>query len=430
MTRSPLILAAVAASWHSARAALRRRRRRGKRHDGQDKAFEGAAEVLQVHARPRHRLPRPTAGGQRRHQAGLGRDGGRHAKMKAARERLPEVHADRRRRSSIRPSGPSSSRPCSVTRAACAPTASTCPTEVLGQRRGRDLPVRPAPPEKGGPRASESRLAEVQAGRQGLPTTSSATSSGRPRHGQSVQSRGRRRWAAPHFRGRRGAAGPCSRPSSPGRGRRLARARARATGHGPTAANDAVPLGSAAVERRDLVDREDVDGTLGLLRRERRRRRPAARHDHAPARRGRHRHARALADVDRRPATAWVLYGTIPMYRDLGPGVSDGRDVRQLERNLEALGYDPGTVDDDWTSATTSAVEASRTIAGLTERRSRARRSSSATVPRASARHTPRSAAPRDGGAGDRADLGPRRWSPASSTPAWPPTCIAAIACA
>ena len=55
-------------------------------------------------------------------------------------------------------------------------------------------------------------------------------------------------------------------------------------------------------------------------------------------------------------ATAWVLYGTIPMYRDLGPGVSDGRDVRQLERNLKALGYDPGTVDDHWTSATTDAV--------------------------------------------------------------------------
>jgi hypothetical protein len=55
-------------------------------------------------------------------------------------------------------------------------------------------------------------------------------------------------------------------------------------------------------------------------------------------------------------ATAWVLYGTIPMYRDLGPGVSDGRDVRQLEGNLEALGYDPGTVDDHWTAATTDAV--------------------------------------------------------------------------
>ena len=66
-------------------------------------------------------------------------------------------------------------------------------------------------------------------------------------------------------------------------------------------------------------------------------------------------------------ATAWVLYGTIPMYRDLGPGVADGRDVRQLERNLDALGYDPGTVDDDWTSATTSAVDGFQDDRGLTE---------------------------------------------------------------
>ena len=37
--------------------------------------------------------------------------------------------------------------------------------------------------------------------------------------------------------------------------------------------------------------------------------------------------------------------------------MTDGEDVRQLERNLRALGYDPGDVDDDWDWETTEAVE-------------------------------------------------------------------------
>jgi peptidoglycan hydrolase-like protein with peptidoglycan-binding domain len=134
----------------------------------------------------------------------------------------------------------------------------------------------------------------------------------------------------------------------------------------PAVANDRVPLGTATVERRDLVDRVDVDATLGYAD-ARKLAAPASgtvtrlRAEGATVGRG-----RSLLSIDAQ-ATGWVLYGRWAPYRDLGPGVSDGRDVRQLERNLAALGYNPGTVDTDWTSATTSAVEAFQEDRGLDE---------------------------------------------------------------
>ena len=66
-----------------------------------------------------------------------------------------------------------------------------------------------------------------------------------------------------------------------------------------------------------------------------------------------------IAEVDGQPVIA--MLGPIPMWRDLGPSVADGKDVLQLEFPLAALGYadvHEVTVDDDWTSATTNAVEA------------------------------------------------------------------------
>ena len=64
----------------------------------------------------------------------------------------------------------------------------------------------------------------------------------------------------------------------------------------------------------------------------------------------------SLYSVDDEPA-AFLFYGTLPAWRDFAPGMTDGDDVRQLERNLRALGYDPGDVDRDWTWETTDAVE-------------------------------------------------------------------------
>jgi peptidoglycan hydrolase-like protein with peptidoglycan-binding domain len=66
-----------------------------------------------------------------------------------------------------------------------------------------------------------------------------------------------------------------------------------------------------------------------------------------------------IAEVDGRPIIA--LQGAFPLWRTLGPGVDDGEDVLQVEYLLASLGYAQEhdvTVDDDWTAATTEAVEA------------------------------------------------------------------------
>jgi hypothetical protein len=60
-----------------------------------------------------------------------------------------------------------------------------------------------------------------------------------------------------------------------------------------------------------------------------------------------------------------LMYGSTPAYRALRTGVPDGRDVRQLEQNLAALGFDPGTVDDSFDSATAAAVADWQESAGL-----------------------------------------------------------------
>jgi peptidoglycan hydrolase-like protein with peptidoglycan-binding domain len=61
-----------------------------------------------------------------------------------------------------------------------------------------------------------------------------------------------------------------------------------------------------------------------------------------------------------------LLYGTTPAFRDLAAGDS-GEDVLQLERNLLALGHSPGVVDGDFTTDTAAAVAAWQESVGLDE---------------------------------------------------------------
>ena len=124
-----------------------------------------------------------------------------------------------------------------------------------------------------------------------------------------------------------------------------------------TAAPPATPARPSRCERADLVDRENLSGTLGYA--------DAGtlaagvsgtltglREPGTVVTRG-----HSLYAVDGEPA-AFLLYGALPAWRDFASGMTDGEDVRQLERNLRALGYDPGTVDDDWDWETTAAVKA------------------------------------------------------------------------
>jgi peptidoglycan hydrolase-like protein with peptidoglycan-binding domain len=62
-----------------------------------------------------------------------------------------------------------------------------------------------------------------------------------------------------------------------------------------------------------------------------------------------------LLTVSGRPT--FLLDGTQPTYRDLGPGMS-GKDVRQLEQALRRLGFRPGSVDGYYDYATAAAVTA------------------------------------------------------------------------
>jgi multidrug efflux system membrane fusion protein len=66
----------------------------------------------------------------------------------------------------------------------------------------------------------------------------------------------------------------------------------------------------------------------------------------------------AVYEVDGHPVPLW--YGTRPAWRAFGFGMTDGPDVRQLEANLVALGFDPDRaiiVDSHYSWATAAAVK-------------------------------------------------------------------------
>ncbi|TMR06367.1 HlyD family efflux transporter periplasmic adaptor subunit [Actinomadura soli] len=123
---------------------------------------------------------------------------------------------------------------------------------------------------------------------------------------------------------------------------------------GEAKAGNTAKLRTAAVGRGDLVDTETVDGKLT--------------HDDirevwagasgvvtwAPKQGATVKRGGTLLKVAGDPVT--LMYGGSPMHRVLKNGDS-GKDVRQLEQNLRALGYRGMTVDEEFTEATEIAVK-------------------------------------------------------------------------
>ena len=127
----------------------------------------------------------------------------------------------------------------------------------------------------------------------------------------------------------------------------------------------AAPPATAGVERRDLVNREDVSGTLDYADKSTLGAHLAGTLTWLPAEGRVVGHGGVLYRADDDPVV--LMYGSLPAWRGLSAGVSDGPDVLELERNLAALGYEPGTVDDHFSSSTAAAVKDWQEDLGLPE---------------------------------------------------------------
>ncbi|WP_165978522.1 peptidoglycan-binding protein [Actinomadura darangshiensis] len=132
----------------------------------------------------------------------------------------------------------------------------------------------------------------------------------------------------------------------------------------PAAAHSSLPPATARIERTTLVEKQDVDGTLGY----------GGTGTVAGAGNGTLTwlagpgtvipRGGSVYRVDNKPVP--LLYGKLPLYRALAEG-TEGADVLQLERNLRALGYTGFTVDKTFGSATTAAVKRWQDDLGVTE---------------------------------------------------------------
>lgn len=124
-------------------------------------------------------------------------------------------------------------------------------------------------------------------------------------------------------------------------------------------ADTGVPMGdtTATVTRRTLSEGSTVDGTLGYASKLELYDRLTGTFTWLPAAGAVIGRGATLFRVNDRPVV--LMYGSVPAYRALKQGVSDGPDVAELNANLVALGFDPDAAisdDESFGEATTAAV--------------------------------------------------------------------------
>ncbi|MEV0310098.1 efflux RND transporter periplasmic adaptor subunit [Nonomuraea fuscirosea] len=135
-------------------------------------------------------------------------------------------------------------------------------------------------------------------------------------------------------------------------------------GAGPTRAAAVLPPATTTVTRQTLNDTRDADGELGYGPVTTAVSRQPGTVTWLPASGATISRGRSLFRVDDKPVV--LMYGDRPAYRDLRSGM-EGKDVENLERNLDKLGYDGFTVDDEFTWDTAQAVMEWQEDRGLAE---------------------------------------------------------------
>jgi peptidoglycan hydrolase-like protein with peptidoglycan-binding domain len=126
-------------------------------------------------------------------------------------------------------------------------------------------------------------------------------------------------------------------------------ARPAATGRAPAAPD------TVAVRKVDLAERETVSGDLGYGPPTTLTGRRPGTVTALPAPGTVLDRGAVAYQVDARPVV--VFLGALPLYRVVGPGTTDGPDVRLVEENLRDLGFRGfGTPDEEFTSGTATAI--------------------------------------------------------------------------